>query len=212
MSSLRRTAPALALALALALTGCGGEEEEKKDTAKSPETSTSSPTATEPASPWEGTAPAQGLALGGDAYGFKAVKGWTDATKDAKAVNQMVQVAASAAPDATGFANNVNVVVSDAGVEEPSDDQMSQISAAIKKELVKLAPQLKVNEPTELAGQPALDHEGAAARKDVKYYIHQYVAFRQGKAYTITFSFSRATTPQQRAGIINPVMASWTWK
>ncbi len=209
MSSLRRTAPALALAIALALTGCGGEEE-KQDTAKSPETS--SPSATEPASPWEETPPAQGLVLNGGDYSFKAVKGWTDATKEAQAVNKMVQVAASAAPDATGFATNVNVVVSNAGVEEPTEAQMTQISEAIKKELVKLAPQLTVNEQTQIAGQPALDHEGAAARGGVNYYIHQYVAFKQGKAYTITFSFSRATTPQQRTGIINPVMASWTWK
>lgn len=209
MSSLHRTAPALALAIALALSGCGGAEE-KQDAPRSPETST--PTATEPASPWEGTPPAQGMALNGDGYSFNAVKGWTDATKEAKAVNQMVQVAASAAPDATGFATNVNVVVSDAGVEEPTDEQMTQISGAIKKELVKLAPRLKVNEQTRVAGQPALDHEGAASREDVDYYIHQYVAFRERKAYTITFSFSRATTPEQRTGIINPVMASWTWK
>lgn len=206
-STLRRTAPALVLSVALAVTGCGGDGDQD---AREP--SSSAPSTSEPAAPWEDAAPAQGLAMAGTGYTFKAVKGWTNATKGAKAVNQLVEVAASAAPDASGFATNVNVVVSNAGVQQPDEEQLDEISAAIGKELVKLVPQLKVNEQTEVAGQPALDHEGAAARDGVNYYIHQFVTFKDGKAYTITFSFSRAATPAQRTAVIHPVLASWAWK
>ncbi len=202
---LRRTLPVLALSLAMALTGCGGDEEPKGG-------ATSSSATESPAVPWDDAEPAVGREMSGTGYTFKAPKGWIDATENAKAVNQLVEVAASDEPDETGFATNVNVVVSDAGMEEPDEDQLKDVSDAIQKELVKLAPKLRVNEPTELEGQPTLDHEGAAVREDIRYYIHQYVAFKNRKAYTITFSFSRAKTGKERAAVINPVLASWSWK
>lgn len=197
----RRTATALVLGLALALTGCGkAEEPSKKDPSSAP-TSPSAP-------PVE---PATGPALKGTGYTFHLPQGWVQRTLEYKRAEKELEVAGGTAPDATGIANAVKVRITDAKVDEPDAAQLEEISKTVTKELKTLIPQLVVNEPTEIDGQPALDHEGPAARGGQQYYIHQYIAFKDGKAYAITFQFSRVVTGTQRTAIVAPVLASWTW-
>jgi hypothetical protein len=221
------TAAALALATSLTvlLGACGTDAARPADARPSSTmTATASPSArgteggapdgtTEPtaAPPWQHAKPADGRTFRGQGFSFRAPKGWTDETEKAQQLNQLVDLAAAAAPDRSGFATNVNVVVSDAGVEDPSDDQLRQISAAIKSRLSTLVPELTVNPLTQLDGRPTLDHEGPATKQGMPYYIHQYVAFDAGNAYTVTFSFSRESKPAQRQQVIDQILASWSW-
>lgn len=208
---------ALSLALTGVLSGCGEDEKSPRGAATKSTPAAPSTSASEAASASaepedrETADPAAGKQFEGQGFSFNAPKGWTDATAKAKELNSLVELAAAAAPDDTGFATNVNVVVADAGVEQPNEQQMQQISDAIEKRLTSLVPKLKVNGTTKVADQPALDHEGAATKSGVNYYIHQFVAFREGKAYTITFSFSRQHKPAQRQQVIDAVLASWSW-
>jgi hypothetical protein len=218
-------AAALAIVLTGGLSACGDDEkapqgaESSTAASASPSESpseTSSPDA-ESAEPSESATspsvrPANGKQFRGAGFAFRAPKGWTNATAKARELNSLVKLAAADAPDSTGFATNVNVVVADAGVQEPNAEQLEQISEAIEKRLTSLVPKLKVNDTTEVAGQPALDHEGPAAKGGVRYYIHQFGAFNEGNAYTITFSFSRQTKPAQRDRVTDAVLASWTWR
>lgn len=226
--SLHTAAPlALVLALTGALGACGKDSPAGSEASSTPSPSVStggqSPsasasdggtTASEPLAeaPWESAEPAGGKLFEGHGFGFRAPEGWTDATQKAKELNQLVDLAAAAAPDKTGFATNVNVVVADAGVEDPTPDQLEEVTKAITSRLDALVPKLEVNPTTALDGRPTLDHEGAATKAGVNYYIHQYVAFEGRNAYTITFSFSREASPKQRQQVINEVMASWSWR
>jgi hypothetical protein len=219
----RHTAAAAALAIVLTggLASCGDDEEAPRGAESSPAASASPDESagqeTEPAEPTESASspavrPANGKQFRGDGFVFRTPKGWTNATRKARELNPLVKLAAADAPDDTGFATNVNVVVADAGVQEPDEEDLEQISAAIQKRLTSLVPKLEVNDTTEVAGQPALSHEGAAAKSGLRYYIHQFVAFNEGKAYTITFSFSRQTKPAERDRVTDAVLASWTWR
>lgn len=197
---LRRTAPLLALAVVLALAGCGkAGEPDKKPT-------TSAPTSTAPT-----VQPAQGPELKGTGYRFHLPKGWEEHTAEYKRAEKEIEVAGSDVPDATGIADAVKVRVTDAKIDEPDEDQLEEISKTVTKELSSAIPKLLVNDPIEIDGQPALDHEGAATADGAKYYTHQFIAFKDGKAYAITFQFSRAATGKQRAAVIEPVLASWKW-
>lgn len=210
----RALTPAL-LSCALVVTGCGNSGD--KDASDKP--SGSSATTDASSGPTDGVTdagagaePATGRSFSGKGYSFKAPEGWRDATRSAKDLNKLVEVAAAAAPDDSGFATNLNVVVADAGVDEPNAQLLAQVSDAIKKRLSGLVPKLKVNPQTEVSGRPALHHEGAASKSGVNYYIDQYVAFDDGNAFTITFSFGRDKTARQRAAVVGPVLAGWTWK
>lgn len=208
----RSTTAAVALLLAATLTGCGGDDEvaagEKEKAAAS---SSASPEPLQSPS----VAPAQGRTFEGKGYAFTAPKGWKDATASARQANKSIALAAAAQkPDAGGFATNVNVIVNPSGLDgDPGEGQLEQFSTTIADSpaLRRLVPKLKVNDPTEVAGQPALNHEGAASRSGVRYYMDQYIAFKDGNAYTITFSFGRRTRPAERDRIAGSVLASWTW-
>lgn len=211
----------LAVLLVGTLAGCGndaGSSDRGSSRSASPSASATTDSsggttgASRAPAPWADTEPADGKEFRGHGFSFRAPRGWTDETAKARQLNQLVDLAAAGAPDRSGFATNVNVVVSDSGVDEPTDEQLGQVSQQIRKRLASLVPRLTVNRTTELAGRPTLDHEGAANKSGVGYYIHQYVAFKDGNAYTITFSFSPTTKPGKRQQVINAVMASWAWR
>lgn len=214
----RALTPAL-LSCALVLTGCasdGGQEDETDKPGSASTTTDPSSPSTEPTAgttaAGAGAKPATGRSFSGKGYTFKAPEGWTDATRQAKDLNSLVEVAAAASPDDSGFATNMNVVVADSGVDEPNAELLRQVSDAIKKRLSDLVPELRVNAQTEISGKPALHHQGAATKSGVEYYIDQYVAFDDGKAFTITFSFGRDKTADQRAAVVGPVLAGWAWE
>lgn len=198
---LRRTTPLLALAAVLVLGGCGKEAPVHQATPSAPSSS-----------PTPRAAPATGPLLSGTGYAFHLPRGWEQRTREYKRAEKEIEVAGADAPDASGIADAVKVRVTDSAVAEPDDTQLQEISTTITRELRTRIPKLVVNHPTEIADQPALDHEGALAQQGTPYYIHQFIAFKGGKAYAITFQFSRATTGKQRSEIIGPVLASWTWR
>ena len=203
--------PAL-LGVALLLGGCGGSG---TTAASSTATTSSAGSPSSPASsgsdpvpaPTYTQKPAAGPKFSGKGYAFHTPQGWTDATKRAKKLNAMVALAATDKPDSSGFATNVNVVVADAGVQQPSSAQLTEISQAIKKRLKSLVPRLRVDPTTSVDGAVALHHEGPATKSGVKYYIDQYVAFQDGKAYTVTFSYGRTTSTKQRAKVSGSVLS-----
>lgn len=203
----RRTLPALAAVAALALAGCSNSAEKAAPKPPPPPPSTS---ATTPPAPRPHVPPATGPLLAGTGYSLHAPRGWR--VRGRLPDQPLVQVAATAPPDRSGYAPNLNVIVSNTGVDMPDEAQLKAISATIVREIHTIAPKVQVNPTTTIAGQPALDHEALASKNGQQYALHQFVVFRDGKAYTITFTFGRSATAAQRNAVIDPVLSSWKWR
>jgi hypothetical protein len=178
-----------AVFLALALAGCSSGA------------STVSP-ASEPSA--IAAAPATGPTISGSGYSFVAPDGWS--VPDDMAVPGLDVIVADLT-DADGFADNINVVLSPAGLLTPD-----QVESAGAKELegggasdVETLDRLMVADAESVhlsAGFPS----GAEVNP-----IEQFYFSDDAQTYIVTFSFS-ATVPQSdRVALSESVLATWAW-
>jgi hypothetical protein len=141
--------------------------------------------------------------IAGKGYRYTVPEGWGEPKTDVGA-----SAADSLAADLTdkdGFADNVNVVVVDAGnvtsgqIESQGPQQLK--SAGFSK--------IAVEDRVQVAGveSPHI----TALQKSGTYRVDQYYVLRQGKGYIVTFSFSPKVSKADREHVTTPVLGSWSW-
>lgn len=193
---------AVALAAGLVLSACSGSPT-APGTSSAPAAASASAPATASASASASAPASSGRSIAGKGYRYTVPEGWGEPKTD---VGQ--SAADSLAADLTdkdGFADNVNVVVVDAGsvtsqqIESQGPQQLK--TAGFSK--VALEDRVKV------AGveSPHI----TALQKSGTYRIDQFYVLRKGKGYIVTFSFSPKVSEADRQDVTGPTLGSWNW-
>lgn len=191
------------LALAIVLSGCsspGPASENTEQTAPVEEQSTQT---TDPDFSFDG-APAAGIEVAGTGYTFHAPDGW----KIPDAPEGYTPDALAGDPnDTDGFADNVNVIVSPAGmltpdqIEQGSGDELSSAGA----------DEVVVNDRVRVAGSETTHISTQLTQQGITYWIEQYGISSDDQTYVVTFSFSETVSDADRQGLAESVLATWAW-
>ncbi len=189
----------LGLAALSALTGCS--------TADSADTgATAAPTAAQPAQPTGDVS--EGTALSGEGYSLTAPPGWTETTDSVRERFQQVDAAAGDTAVTGGFADNVNVIVSD----KRRIKSQRKAERILASELRLVGKGVQVQEPGDLDGETAYHATARLKVGHLKVRTTQYFA-KHGKAwYLVTFSYGPQTDEESEAEEIQSMLDSWTWK
>lgn len=191
------------LALAIVLTGCSSpapapeETEQTAPVEEQPEETAESDFSFD-------TAPATGIEIAGTGYTLHVPEGW-----------QIPDAPEGYAPDALagdpndtdGFADNVNVVVSPAGlltpdeVEQGSEEELSSAGAGT----------VEVNDRVRVAGSETTHISTQLTEQGTTYLLEQYGVSSDEQTYVVTFSFSDTVSDADRQGLAESVLATWTW-
>lgn len=190
MAHHRIAALALASVTALALTGCAGAA------APAPAKTTAA------AAPSTGAAPATGDVIAGTNYRYAVPEGWGDPGPiDGFDPDSF----AADLDDADGFSDNINVVLSPAGLV--TADQVETLGA---QELTDAGAQdVAVQPRVPVAGSEAAHLSASLASGDTAYDVEQYYVNDDEQTYVVTFSFSPTVTDADREAVTGPVLASW---
>ena len=185
-----------AAAVVLACVGCSGSSE-GSSSASEPTTSasTSKPT----------VAPASGPEISGTGYSYHVPKGWDRPEKPVPGIDP--DSLAGDLQDTDGFADNVNVIISPAGVLSPD-----KAEDAAEDELVTAgAEDTTVQDRVQVAGKESAHVTAQMSLNDNEYTIEQFYPSDSDHTFIVTFSFSTSVTPAERAEVTDAVLASWTW-
>ncbi|MFT4221199.1 MAG: hypothetical protein QM611_11895 [Microbacterium sp.] len=188
----RLTMPAaLVLGVSLALAGCA----------------TTGPQATTSASPAAETtvAPAVGETISGTGYSYTVPEGW--GVPDPIEGYDPDSFAADL-DDTDGFSDNVNVIVSPAGVVTPDE-----VESAGFDELESVgATDVTVGERVTVAGSESAHLSASMSANGQEYVIEQYYTTDDQQTYVVTFSFSSSVPQADREALAASVLATWTWE
>ncbi len=196
-----------ALAL-LVLASCGTASTTDN---KSTNSASSTPSASV-ASPSSTVAPAGGLTMKGTGYAYHLPTGWEDISAKLKQSQPGIDTGGRAKPATPPFTANLNTLTTPSKITgTPSASQLDSLAAQLKKEVVKLAPNVQTKPHTTIDGAPAVHQEGQANSSGTKFYLVQYFAVYKGNNYGVTFAFPAGTNPAARTKLIEPVLASWKW-
>ena len=195
------------LALTLVLTGCSlpaPAPEETEQTAPVDEQPESQPEETAQSDFSFDTDPATGIEIAGTGYTFRVPLGWQipDAPEgyDPDAL-------AGDPNDTDGFADNVNVVVSPAGlltpdqIEQGSEEEMNAVGA----------DSVETNERVRVAGSETTHLSTQITEQGLTYLLEQYGVSSDEQTYVVTFSFSDTVSDADRQALAESVLATWTW-
>jgi hypothetical protein len=182
----------LAVALTLTLAGCF-----LPLPAPTPEESAPSSISVEPAT---------GELIAGNGYSFIAPKGWTI---QPTASSQPDVVIVDDAADASGFSDNVNVLLPPAAAGEVTPEQMEAIGGAELEGAG--ATSVEVRPRVTFAGAESAHFSAQVTANGVNYLIDQYYATEAGQTYIITFSFSETRAQGDREALAESVLVTWTW-
>jgi hypothetical protein len=190
-----------AAAACLVLSACSGSPTAPSATSAPAAASASAP-ASPSATPSEQAA-SSGRSIAGKGYRYTVPKGWGEPKTD---VGQSAADSLAAdLEDKDGFADNVNVVVVDAGsvTSEQIESQGPQQLKTAGFSKVALEDRVKV------AGveSPHI----TALQKSGTYRIDQFYVLRKGKGYIVTFSFSPKVSKADREAVTTPTLGSWNW-
>ncbi len=151
-------------------------------------------------------APAAGETIEGDGYSYTVPEGW-GVPEGVDGVSQGLDTVAADLADTDGFADNVNVLLSPAGLV--SVEQAEQAGA---DELAGGgATDVEVEDRVRVADTDAA-HLSADFSQGTSYTIEQYYVSNDDQTYVVTFSFSDTVDDDQRIGTAESILASWTWQ
>lgn len=198
-----RLAAAL-IAPVLALSACGGSEDSSPADPATSSDSTESDAGGDTAALT--TEPATGEEFSDDAFTFNAPEGWETPPGD---LAPQALVFAADVGDSDGFADNVNVVAEN---QLASIDDLDDRAAAAKAGLEGAdAKEIKVGDPIELDGEPAVTITSLFNLNGNEYRTWQYAATRGEDGFVVTFSFSKDVSAADQQKIAESVAASWSW-
>ncbi|GAA1136433.1 hypothetical protein GCM10009651_20600 [Microbacterium natoriense] len=193
---------AVLLAASLALTGCSSAIPAPAGSDK--------PSASASESAGSGASelsamPSTGPVITGSAYTFNAPEGWSVPTQEIPNFTPDSIVADVA--DADGFADNMNVVKSPAGVV--TADQVE--SAGVAELKAAGASNVTVNPRQTIAGSEAAHLSAEMSGGGVTAAMEQYYLSNDEATFVVTFSFNSTVAQADRVALAESVLASWKW-
>jgi hypothetical protein len=194
------TVSALALTLTLTLVGCSPGASDSESDSGSDSSSSTSPAQSESLD----ATPAAGIAIVGDGYTYSVPEGWEQ--QDAAAAGADTLALDVAGP--SGFATNVNVLLSPAGLITADE-----VESVVADELEGGgATDVELLDRVTVAGSESAHVTGVLTASDLTYRIHQYYVSDDSQTYVVTFSSSEDEVSDDEAvGIAESVLASWTF-
>ena len=189
---------ALTLIAVLGLAGCSSG-----DPSSEPSSASEAPATDAPATP--AAEAAAGDTITGTGYSFAVPEDWGDPG----AIEGFDPDSLAAdLDDADGFADNVNVILSPAGVVTAD-----QVETAGVTELEDAgAADVTVEPRLTVAGSEAAHLSAMFSSGDVSYAVEQYYLNSDDQTYIVTFSFSPEVADADRAAVSDAVLASWAWE
>lgn len=191
MTRLSRLTAAVVVAAALTLTGCaaGG----------------ASDGTTTDGSGDSGVSAATGERITGDGYAFSVPEGWgIPEGSDVEGIDVLV----ADLGDTDGFADNVNVLQSPAGLVDAELIETAGLSELEGAGVVDAT----VNDRVDIGGSESPHLSGMASAAQGEYFIDQYYPSDDTVTYVVTFSFSPDVSAADRAAVTGSVLASWSWE
>lgn len=168
--------------------------------------STGEPTARSQPAPPDATADPTPMADGlitGDGYSYSVPAGWgVPENAPADADTFAMDLAASG-----NFANNVNVLLSPAGVVTADDVE----SAGLDELEDAGATDVVVHNRVTVAGSESAHITASWNSDGLEYYIHQYYPTHNNQTYIVTFSYARSVSDIDTTRITESVLTSWAW-
>ena len=192
----------VALAACLALSACSGSPAASTSTS-APAAASASASSTPSASASPTQEASSGRSIAGKGYRYTVPEGWGEPKTDVG--QSAADTLAADLTDKDGFADNVNVVVVDAGsvtseqIESQGPQQLK--SAGFTK--------VALEDRVQVAGveSPHI----TALQKGGTYRVDQFYVLRKSKGYIVTFSFSPKVSESDRQAVTGPVLQSWNW-
>jgi len=196
---------ALAWLVAPALVACGGATTPTTpQPARDPSTGTTAPAPI--TAPTAIPAPT-GITITGSGYSFRVPKHWRNVTGTIAA--RGIDAAAAADLPVAGFANNINVSVSDTAFTR---DQLDMVTELARAKVGVHSTDYAVAAPTLVAGAIAGHLRGPYQLAKKKYWLEQFLVAHSGHTYVVSFSFSPAVSAAKRDKLIASVLSGWTWR
>jgi hypothetical protein len=190
------TVCALALTCALGVSGCSGGGSIVDTAASRPR---------ESFQPAElNASPATGDVVTGDGYSYAVPVGWSE--QDSAQIPG-VDTVASDASAAGSFANNVNVVLSAAGLI--TADQVESMAPAELE--ASGATGLTVLDRLTVADSESAHITADMTASGISYVIHQYYVSDDDQTYIVTFSYADTVGDDEALAIQESVLATWLW-
>jgi hypothetical protein len=158
-----------------------------------------------PAAPTAQThAAATGAAISGTGYRYSVPDGWGE---PGEIPGFTPDTLAADLTDADGFSDNVNVLLSPAGLVDVETVETAGVAEleGIGAKNVTAQPRVSVD------GAEAAHLTAALVQDDVTYLIDQFYVSDANQTYVITFSFSDTVPDAERDAITGSVLASWTF-
>jgi hypothetical protein len=197
------TAAAVLLAASLVLTGCSFSTSGSSTPAGEPSAESSAPSTQE--SSGLDAAPATGETITGDGYTYVVPEGW--AVPDQEVAGFNPDTLAANRQDTDGFADNVNVLKSPAGLVTPDLVE----SAGVTELEGAGATDITVDDRVTIAGSESAHLSASMSSEGVTYGIEQYYVSTDDQTYIVTFSFSDTVTPDERRAVAESILVTWTW-
>jgi len=161
--------------------------------------------AAEPADEIE-TAPAAGETITGDGYSYSVPEGW-GVPDGMDAASEGLDSLAADLTDEDGFADNVNVLLSPAGlitIDQAEQAGVDELEAAG-------ATDVELEDRVRVADGDAALISADFSQGGLSYVIEQYYLNSDDQTYIATFSFSDTVEDDVRTEIAESVLATWTW-
>ena len=194
----RRALAAVLLVTTAGLSGCGGDQPSGDPTKAASATESSAPTGD----------PTEGVDVTGEGYALTVPPGWTDSTDQVKARFDKVDRAAGDTSVVGGFADNVNVIVSD----KRRIKTQRKAERILRTDLSQVGKDVQVQEPGDLDGEVAYHATARLKVGRIKVRTTQYFAQHDGAWYLVTFSYGPQTDAETEAAEIQGMLDSWSWK
>ncbi len=206
-----KLAACAAVLLMLVVSGCG------KDDAKASTKTTPSSSASQllpgggPST--SSASPATGPALEGTGYTLKLPDGWSDITKAEQASEPKIDVAGRSDEKGKDYTSNLNVVTTDSKITgTPTRAELNVLANQTRAEILPAVAKPATLQLASLGGSPAVHQEGSAVYGQVPYYLVQYSTIRDGKNYVVTFTFPTGVDSKDRDAVVDPVLASFSFR
>jgi hypothetical protein len=151
------------------------------------------------------TDPATGELITGTGYSYNVPEGW--GVPDAAAENPQLDTVAADLTDDDGFADNINVLLSPAGVLTPDVVESAGVS-----ELEQYgATDVTVEPRLTIAGAESSHLSALFSSQGLDYRVEQYYPTQGDQTYVVTFSFSQDVSEADRIALAESVLATWAW-
>jgi hypothetical protein len=193
-------AATLPLALsALLVSGCSDLDQSSADPSPTP-----SPTGA--ALPTDD--PTEGIDVEGTGYSLTVPSGWAETTDQVKARYRQVDASAGDTAVTGGFADNINVIVSD----KRRIRTQRKAERILREDLGQVGRRIRIEEPGELDGETAYHATARLKVGRIRVRTSQYFAKHDDTWYLLTFSYGPQTEPETEAEEVQAMLDSWSWQ